>query len=91
MSDIPERTDPGRPSSDKDYDGDESSRSEPHRRGVREWLAGLFSDLSGLRPLFLFGASAGFIGTLVFGWLTSESYAPVLVAPKLAEGPTKAS
>ena len=54
-------------------------------------LAGLFSDLSGLRPLFLFGAGAGFIGTLVFGWLTSESYAPVLVAPKLAEEQTKAS
>ena len=54
-------------------------------------LAGLFSDLSGLRPLFLFGAGAGLIGTLVFGWLTSKSYTPVLVAPKLAEGPTKAS
>ena len=54
-------------------------------------LAGLFSDLSGLRPLFLFGAGAGLIGTWVFGWLTSQSYAPVLVAPKLAEGPTKAS
>jgi MFS family permease len=54
-------------------------------------LAGLFSDLSGLRPLFLFGAGAGLIGTLVFGWLTSESYAPVLVAPKLAEEQTKAS
>jgi len=54
-------------------------------------LAGLFSDLSGLRPLFLFGAGAGLIGTLVFGWLTSESYAPVLVAPKLVEEQTKAS
>ncbi len=54
-------------------------------------LAGVFSDLSGLRPLFLFGAGAGLIGTLVFGWLTSESDAPVLVASKLAEGPTKAS
>ena len=54
-------------------------------------LAGLFSELSGLRPLFLFGAGAGLIGTLAFGWLTAESHAPVLVAPKLLEEQTKAS
>lgn len=54
-------------------------------------LAGLFSDLSGLRPLFLFGAGAGLIGTLMFGWLTSESYTSVLVSPKLAKEQPKAS
>ena len=32
-------------------------------------LAGLLSDVIGLRPLFGFGALAGGIGTLVFTWL----------------------
>ena len=35
-------------------------------------LAGLLSDVVGLRPLFGFGAVAGGVGTLVFTWLTTE-------------------
>ena len=35
-------------------------------------LAGLLSDIVGLRPLFGFGAVAGGVGTLVFTWLTAE-------------------
>ena len=35
-------------------------------------LAGLLSDIVGLRPLFGFGAVAGGLGTLVFTWLTTE-------------------
>ncbi|MGE0823949.1 MAG: MFS transporter [Candidatus Binatia bacterium] len=36
-------------------------------------LAGLISDFVGLRPLFVFGAIAGILGTLVFAWLTGET------------------
>ena len=35
-------------------------------------LAGLLSDIIGLRPLFGFGALAGGIGTLVFTWLMPD-------------------
>ena len=35
-------------------------------------LAGLLSDIVGLRPLFGLGAVAGGVGTLVFTWLTTE-------------------
>ena len=35
-------------------------------------LAGLLSDIIGLRPLFGFGAVAGGIGTILFAWLTNE-------------------
>ena len=38
-------------------------------------LAGLLSDIVGLRPLFGFGAVAGGVGTLVFTWLTTEEKA----------------
>ncbi len=35
-------------------------------------VAGLLSDIVGLRPLFGFGAVAGVVGTLMFTWLTTE-------------------
>ena len=40
MSDTSERSNADR----NESDGDDSTRNEPHRRGVREWLADLFSD-----------------------------------------------
>ena len=40
-------------------------------------VAGMLSDIVGLRPLFGFGAVAGGIGTLLFTWLTVEK--PVTV------------
>ena len=39
-------------------------------------VAGLLSDIVGLRPLFAFGAVAGGVGTLMFTWLTTEKPAP---------------
>ena len=40
-------------------------------------VAGMLSDVVGLRPLFGFGAVAGGVGTLMFTWLTTEK--PVTV------------
>ena len=36
-------------------------------------FAGFISDFVGLRPLFVFGAVAGVLGTLMFAWLTGET------------------
>lgn len=52
-------------------------------------LGGLALDISGLRPLFLFGAVAGLLGTVGFARLTAVP-GPALAAPRLAEGPTEA-
>lgn len=54
-------------------------------------LAGVFADLTGLRPLFVFGAVAGFAGTLAFARMTGETKSPALAPAKLVEGPTEAS
>ena len=53
-------------------------------------LAGVFADLTGLRPLFVFGAVAGFVGTIAFARMTSEAKSPALVPAKLVEKPTEA-
>lgn len=53
-------------------------------------LGGLVLDVSGLRPLFIFGAVAGVLGTFGFARLTTAAPLPAVAAPRLAEGPTQA-
>ena len=53
-------------------------------------LGGLLLDVSGLRPLFLFGAVAGLLGTFGFARLAVAAPSPAMAAPRLAEGPTEA-
>ena len=53
-------------------------------------LGGLVLDVSGLRPLFLFGAVAGLFGTFGFARLSTAAPLPAVAAPRLAEGPTQA-
>ena len=53
-------------------------------------LGGLLLDVSGLRPLFLFGAVAGLLGTFGFARLAVTAPSPAMAAPRLAEGPTEA-
>lgn len=53
-------------------------------------LGGLVLDVSGLRPLFLFGAVAGLLGTFGFARLAVTVPSPAVAAPRLAEGPTEA-
>ncbi len=53
-------------------------------------LGGLVLDVSGLRPLFLFGAAAGLLGTCGFARLAAATPSPAVAAPRLAEGPTEA-
>ena len=48
-------------------------------------LAGLLSDIIGLRPLFGFGAVAGGVGTLIFAWLTTEKKLAVVEEERSAE------
>ncbi|MCE2486910.1 MAG: MFS transporter [Desulfurellaceae bacterium] len=53
-------------------------------------LGGLVLDVSGLRPLFIFGAVAGVLGTFGFARLTTAAPLPAVPTPRLAEGPTQA-
>jgi len=54
-------------------------------------LAGVLAEIFGLRGLFIFGAVAGGIGTLLFAWLSGEHRVAAVVTPEVGERQTEVS
>jgi predicted MFS family arabinose efflux permease len=54
-------------------------------------LAGVLAEIFGLRGLFIFGAVAGGIGTLLFAWLSGEHRIAAVVTPEVGERQTEVS